>query len=63
MDLITTSEAADLTRLAPGTLRYFRACNQGPASFKLGRRVMYRREVVLAWIAEQEAADASRRTA
>lgn len=57
MDLLTTAEVAALTRLPPATLRYFRHCGTGPASFRLGRRVVYRREHVLAWIARQEAAD------
>lgn len=62
-DLITTAEAAAMTRLPVGTLRYFRHCDQGPKSFRLGRRIVYRRQAVIEWIAEQEAADNSRRSA
>lgn len=62
-DLMTTAEVAELTRLPVGTLRYFRHSNTGPTSFKLGRRVTYRRDAVMAWIADQERADSERRPA
>jgi hypothetical protein len=40
-----------MTRLSAGTLRYWRALGEGgPASFKLGRRVMYRRADVEKWL-------------
>ncbi len=55
-DLLTTSEVAERTRLPVGTLRYFRHCGTGPESFRLGRRVVYRRDAVEAWITAQEAA-------
>lgn len=54
--IIGIPEASKLTGLPKGTLRYFRSTNQGPASFTLGRRVVYRRSEVLSWIAEQEKA-------
>jgi predicted DNA-binding transcriptional regulator AlpA len=41
--------------IAEETLRYWRSSNQGPKSFKVGRRVVYRREELERWIAEQEA--------
>jgi hypothetical protein len=42
-----------MTRLSAGTLRYWRALGEvGPASFKLGRRVMYRRTDVEKWLEE-----------
>ena len=37
------------------TWRYWAHIGEGPASFKLGRHRVYRREAVLAWIAEAEA--------
>ncbi|TDZ87357.1 Helix-turn-helix domain protein [Mycobacteroides salmoniphilum] len=55
-DIIDTAAVSDMTGLPKGTLRYYRATNQGPASFSLGRRVVYRRSEVERWIAEQEAA-------
>ncbi len=56
-DLLLTDEVALMTRVPTATLRYFRHCGTGPASFRLGRRVVYRRETVLAWLAQQEQAD------
>ena len=47
---------ADVNRLYPipeGTLRYWRHCGTGPKSFKLGRRIMYRKADVDAWIEAQ----------
>lgn len=55
-ELMTTPEVSSLTRLASETLRYYRHRGTGPASFKLGGRVVYRRADVLAWIEEQREA-------
>jgi prophage regulatory protein len=44
------------TGIPEGTLRYWTHVGIGPTSFKLGRRRVYRKSVVLAWIDEQEAA-------
>lgn len=57
MELLTTSEVAVQLRIPAATLRYWRHCAEGPPSFRLGRRVVYRLDVVERWIAEQEAAD------
>jgi predicted DNA-binding transcriptional regulator AlpA len=58
MELLTAPEVARMLGNVPlGTLRYWRHCAEGPASFRLGRRVVYRLDVVERWIAEQEAAD------
>lgn len=54
-ELLGTTEAAELMNTPAATLRYWRHCNSGPASFTLGRRVMYRRTEVNRWIAEREA--------
>jgi predicted DNA-binding transcriptional regulator AlpA len=44
-----------MTRLSVGTLRYWRYTEAGgPASFKLGRRVMYRRADVEKWLEEAQ---------
>jgi excisionase family DNA binding protein len=52
MDLLTIEEVAELTRLPVATLRWYRAMGKGgPKSGKLGRRVVYRRADVEAWIA------------
>lgn len=54
-DLITTEEVAALCRTSPATVRYWRHIGHGPAGFKLGRRVLYRRALVEAWLADEEA--------
>jgi predicted DNA-binding transcriptional regulator AlpA len=56
MDIMCAREVSELTGVPLGTLRYWRHADLGPASFTLGRRVVYRRSEVERWIAEQEAA-------
>lgn len=50
MDYMTTEEVAALLRTSPETVRYWRHLGKGPTSFKLGRRVLYARVDVEAWI-------------
>ena len=50
LDLLTITEAAELLRAPVATLRYWRHLGTGPTSFRLGRRVLYRREDLHAWI-------------
>jgi predicted DNA-binding transcriptional regulator AlpA len=45
-----------LTGTKASTWRYWASIDTGPASFKLGRRRVWRKSTVLAWLAEQEAA-------
>ncbi|MDP9094405.1 MAG: helix-turn-helix domain-containing protein [Actinomycetota bacterium] len=59
-DLLTTAEVATILRAPVSTVRYWRYLDTGPKSFKLGRRVVYRRSDVHAWLAEREAADRGR---
>lgn len=54
--LLLTSEVAEMTRLPEATIRWFRHAGKGPASAKLGRRVVYRESDVLRWIDAQFAA-------
>ncbi|SHP45127.1 helix-turn-helix transcriptional regulator [Mycobacteroides abscessus] len=56
MELVDARQVSAMTGVPLGTLRYWRHADIGPASFTLGRRVVYRREEVLRWIREQEAA-------
>jgi hypothetical protein len=56
MELVNAHQVSEMTGVPLGTLRYWRHANLGPASFTLGRRIVYRREEVLRWITEQEAA-------
>ena len=49
-DLLTIAEAAALLRAPVATLRYWRHLGTGPRSFRLGRRVLYRRDDLNDWI-------------
>lgn len=53
-DLLTTADVAAVTRAPISTVRYWRHMGQGPASFRLGRRVVYRRGEVTRWLREME---------
>lgn len=55
-EFLNTREVSDMTGIPVGTLRFWRHKRQGPESFALGKKVMYRRSEVTRWIAEQEAA-------
>jgi excisionase family DNA binding protein len=59
-ELLTITEAADVLRAPVATLRYWRHLGTGPASFRLGRRVLYRRADLRTWI-DARAADQSPR--
>ncbi|MCU1671827.1 MAG: Transcriptional regulator, MerR family [Blastococcus sp.] len=52
-ELLTITEAADLLRAPVATLRYWRHLGTGPTSFRLGRRVLYRRDDLRSWIEDQ----------
>lgn len=47
---LTTEETAQLLRTSPETIRYWRHIHKGPASFKVGRRVLYAAEDVEAFV-------------
>jgi excisionase family DNA binding protein len=49
-ELLTIAEAAALLRAPVATLRYWRHLGTGPRSFRLGRRVLYRRDDLHNWI-------------
>ena len=61
--LLTLDEAAAYLRTPAATLRYWRHLGVGPDGFRLGRRVVYRREDLARWVAERQDADLSRRDA
>lgn len=50
-DLLYIEEAAQEAKKSVATMRWLRATGQGPRSGKLGRRVVYRRADLDAWIA------------
>jgi excisionase family DNA binding protein len=52
-ELLTITEAAEVLRAPVATLRYWRHLGTGPRSFRLGRRVLYRRDDLQAWIDAQ----------
>ena len=52
-ELLTITEAADVLRAPVATLRYWRHLGSGPHSFRLGRRVLYRRADLRSWIDAQ----------
>jgi predicted DNA-binding transcriptional regulator AlpA len=53
MDLLNTSEVAEMTRKPKATLRWYRHQGIGPKSGRLGGRVVFRRSDVEAWVEEQ----------
>lgn len=57
---LTVDEAADLLRLSPRSLEGFRYRGGGPRYSKAGRRVLYRRTDIEAWI-ERQARDNTHR--
>jgi excisionase family DNA binding protein len=54
-EFLTTREVAELLRTSPETIRYWAWQGTGPKSFKSGRRRLFAREDVDAYIAEARA--------
>ncbi|NUK01221.1 helix-turn-helix domain-containing protein [Streptomyces lunaelactis] len=50
-------KAAEYLGISPNTLYVWRHRRQGPPSFRMGQRVMYRISALNEWVAEQEKAD------
>lgn len=55
-EFLTTEEVAELLRTSPNTVRYWQQCGTGPKSFKVGRRRLYARADVDAFIEDRQAA-------
>jgi excisionase family DNA binding protein len=55
-DLVTTAEFADMVRAPLESVRYWVHIGKAPRSVKIGRRRLFRRSDVLAWIDKQYAA-------
>nr|WP_082961575.1 hypothetical protein [Mycobacterium sp. 852002-51152_SCH6134967] len=55
-EFLSSGDLEKLTGTKSSTWRYWAITGQGPASFKLGKRRVWRKSEALAWIAEQEAA-------
>jgi len=60
-DLMTYEEVAERLRIPVATLRNWRVDGLGPSGARIGRRVMFRRGDVEAWIEAQFAAAAADR--
>jgi len=56
---LTAGEAAKVLGLAPSTLAKLRLSGNGPVYCKLGRRVVYRREDLAAWLDSRVARNTS----
>ncbi len=56
-ELLTLAEAAAVLRTPVATLRYWRHLGIGPDGFRLGRRIVYRRQDVDRWVAERQRAE------
>lgn len=54
----TATDLEAFTGTPASTWRYWAHIGSGPPSFKLGRRRVWKRAVVLAWLADQESASA-----
>ncbi len=59
MKYLTTEEVAEELRTTPPTVRYWRHKDTGPKSFRVGKRVLYDRADVDAWIAQARAKETS----
>ena len=55
-EFVGSTDLEKLTGTKASTWRYWASIGTGPASFKLGRRRVWKKSAVLAWLAEQEAA-------
>ncbi|MEU8297642.1 helix-turn-helix domain-containing protein [Micromonospora sp. NPDC048909] len=55
-EYLTTVEVAEIMRMSPETVRYWRHIGTGPASFRVGRRVLYARSDVQKFIDDARAA-------
>ena len=51
---LTTEEVAEVARMVPSTVRYWRHVGKGPRSVKRGRRVLYPQSAVERWLAGDE---------
>jgi prophage regulatory protein len=54
-EFFSSTDLEKLTGTKASTWRYWASIGTGPASFSLGRRRVWKKSIVLAWLAEQEA--------
>jgi len=55
-DYLGAKQLEAMTGTRASTWRYWASVGEGPASFKLGRRRVWKRSVVEKWLAQQEQA-------
>lgn len=60
---LNLQDAANYLGISPNTLYVWRHRRQGPPSFRMGRRVMYRITTLDQWVREQELSDSRSNTA
>jgi excisionase family DNA binding protein len=56
---LTTAEVSAMLGIPENTLRWWRHQGRGPASFKIGSRVVYERASLEQWISQERAATIS----
>ncbi|WP_078969805.1 helix-turn-helix transcriptional regulator [Streptomyces natalensis] len=56
-EFLNLTNAAEYLGISPNTLYIWRHRRQGPPSFRMGGRVMYRISVLNEWVIAQEQAD------
>ncbi len=55
-EYLTTKQVSTEYGIPESTLRYWRHCDDGPASFRIGgKRIVYRRSEIERWLKAQEA--------
>ncbi|MFH9266971.1 helix-turn-helix domain-containing protein [Streptomyces sp. NPDC017546] len=59
---LNLQDAAKYLGISPNTLYVWRHRRQGPPSFRMGRRVMYRITTLNQWVREQELSDSRSNT-
>ncbi|MCW2652033.1 MAG: hypothetical protein JWR32_3009 [Mycobacterium sp.] len=55
-EYVDSKDLEQLTGTKASTWRYWASIGEGPASFRLGRRRVWKRSVVLEWLQSQETA-------
>jgi prophage regulatory protein len=58
-EFLSALDLEQWTGTKASTWRYWASIGQGPPSFKLGKRRVWKRSAVLAWLADQEKAAAA----
>jgi len=54
MELITTSELAELLRTTPNSIRVMRSRGKSPPYLKISKECLYDREDVIKWLSEKK---------